>query len=404
MINSGQNTIAIIGAGIVGLATAYMLKQQQPAIQILILEKEAGPVKHQTGHNSGVIHSGIYYKPGSAKAKNCLKGYQLMVDFCREYHIPFEICGKLLVATTEAEIPYLKTLYERGKAHGLEGLQWLSAAEAKEKEPFVNAVNAVWVPQTGIIDYTVVGEKLAEILITLGVKIHYGQQVTDIKKQNESIEIRTAREIHKVNFLINCAGLHSDVITQKSGTTIQHRIIPFKGEYWKLKPETQYKIKNLIYPVPHPELPFLGVHFTRMIDGGIEAGPNAVLAWKKEGYQAGDFSFSDTLRTLTYPGFIKMALRFRKQGVEEWTRAFSKDRFVKALQKLVPDIQKEDLEAAPCGIRAQALSVDGQLIDDFYFKESPGMLHVCNAPSPAATASLAIGKHIAEKVLLALKS
>jgi L-2-hydroxyglutarate oxidase len=192
-------------------------------------------------------------------------------------------------------------------------------------------------------------------------------------------------------------------MTQKSGTAIQHRIIPFKGEYWKLKPEAQYKIKHLIYPVPHPDLPFLGVHFTKMMDGGVEAGPNAVLAWKKEGYQPGDFSFLDTLRTLTYPGFIKMALRFRKQGVEELTRAFSKDRFVKALQKLVPDIQKEDLEAAPCGIRAQALSVDGQLIDDFYFKESPGMLHVCNAPSPAATASLAIGKHIAEKVILALK-
>lgn len=401
---SGQKTVAIIGAGIVGLATAFALRKKSPELEILILEKESAPVKHQTGHNSGVIHSGIYYKPGSAKAKNCLEGYQLMLDFCKEFEIPHEICGKLLVATSESEVQYLKTLYERGKAHGLEGLQWLNAEEAREKEPLVNAVQAVWVPQTGIVDYKSVGTKLTSLLLSQGVNIQFNHTVKNIHYQENKIKISTQQDTFSVDYLINCAGLHSDVITKMSGTPIQYRIIPFKGEYWQLKPSAQHKIKHLIYPVPHPDLPFLGVHFTRMIGGGVEAGPNAVLAWKKEGYQPGDFSFRDAIHTLAYPGFIKMALRFRRQGVEEWTRAFSKDRFVKALQKLVPDIQNEDLEPAPCGIRAQALSIDGQLIDDFYFKESPGMLHVCNAPSPAATASFAIGNHIAEKAISALKS
>ena len=393
-----KKNILIIGGGLVGLATAFRIQEAFPSYKITLLEKENAPAMHQSGHNSGVIHSGIYYPPHSAKAKNCIEGYQLLVDFCRKYDIAHQITGKLIVATHADEAKQLTILEERGRANGLAGLKKMSAAEAKEIEPHVNAHEALFVPQTGIVDFKAMANKLVELLRATGAEILFNQEVKNIVLNGNKVLIQTHQSEFSVDYAINCAGLQSDRIAKMAGAKIQHRIIPFKGEYYLLNETAQGLVNGLIYPVPNPGLPFLGVHLTKMIDGKVEAGPNAILALKREGYKKGDFKLKDTWETLSYPGFWKMATQFSGMGFNEWKRAMSKERFVHAVQQLVPAIENKHLVSASAGIRAQALSSDGKLIDEFLILSSPGMTHVCNAPSPAATSCLSIGNQIAKLV------
>lgn len=390
--------ITVIGAGIVGLATAFQIQRKNPDIEIILIEKEDIPAKHQTGNNSGVIHSGIYYKPGSLKAENCRKGYKMMLDFCDENHIKYEICGKVIVATDESEIPSLENIYNRGIANGLEGLEFLSTDELKEKEPFVRGVKGIFVPQTGIIDYKVVASKLAEIIKSKGAIIRYNEKVIAIKS-GKQIEIITDKNSYTTDKLISCSGLFSDRIARMTEQKINVRIIPFRGEYYKLSEAKKHLVKSLIYPVPDPNFPFLGVHFTRMIDGNVEAGPNAVFAFKREGYKKTDFNFIDTFESLSWRGFQKVAAKYWRVGFGEFYRSFSKSAFTKALQKLLPEIQESDLTTGGAGVRAQACDINGSLVDDFYILEKENIFHVLNSPSPAATASLSIGDFISDKVL-----
>jgi L-2-hydroxyglutarate oxidase len=395
-----QADVIVVGAGIVGLATAYQIMKQAPHLKIVILEKENDVSQHQTGHNSGVIHSGIYYTPGSLKAKNCREGYELLLEFARAEGIPFEICGKIVVATLEEELPRLKNLFDRGVANGLTGLRTIGPQEIKELEPHCTGLQGVFVPQTGIIDYLVVSKKLQEKLEATGNRVVFQQKVESIERgSNGAIRVRTASNEYVTNKLVTCAGLQSDRIAKLTSKKLPLRIIPFRGEYFTIKKERQNLVKNLIYPVPDPAFPFLGVHFTRMIGGGREAGPNAVLAFKREGYSKFSFNLRDVLETFLWPGFQRVAIKFWRMGIGEFYRSFSKRAFVKALQRLIPEVRAEDLEVGGAGVRAQASARDGGLVDDFYFVEEPGIVHVCNAPSPAATASLAIGKAIAEKIL-----
>lgn len=389
----------IIGGGIVGLSTAYNIKLQNPKLNVAIIEKESHLAAHQTGHNSGVIHSGIYYKPGSLKAKNCIKGYNMLIDFCNTNEIPFELCGKLIVATCENELPELDKLYKRGLENGLDKISLLSAAEAKEIEPNVNVVKAIKVPYTGIIDYTLVAEKLAELFIKLGGEVFTGHKVEAIKTFYNWSEIVTAQKTFTSVSYINCAGLYSDKIAGLTEKKLDTRIIPFRGEYYMLKPEKRNLVKHLIYPVPDPNFPFLGVHFTRMIDGRVEAGPNAVLAFKREGYKMSDVDIEELFESLTWPGFQKVMLKYYKTGLGEFYRSFSKAAFTKALQRLIPAVQEDDLIPSEAGVRAQACDKFGGLIDDFKIIESSGAIHILNAPSPAATSSLSIGKTIAKMAL-----
>ncbi len=392
--------VVIVGAGIVGLATGVNLIEQNPGIKILVLEKENKIAPHQTGHNSGVIHSGIYYKPGSLKAVNCRKGYERLIKFCNEREIEYDICGKVIVATDEKELPYLKTLYERGIENGLENLKMLSASELKEYEPHVNGIAGIHVPQTGIIDFKVVAENYADFIREHGGEIVLNTKAQQCTEKNDEVEIITNKKVYSAKYLITCAGLQSDRVAKKTAPHISVRIIPFRGEYYKIKEEKKHLVKNLIYPVPDPNFPFLGVHFTRMIDGKVEAGPNAVLAFKREGYKKTDFSLTDTLETFTWPGFIKVAKKYWRTGFGEFYRSFSKAAFVKALQRLLPEITADDLEPGGSGVRAQACDVTGGLLDDFYIEKGRRIIHVLNAPSPAATASLAIGETIAKNVRL----
>lgn len=389
--------IIIVGGGIVGMATAYKLITRNPALKISVIEKESFPGKHQTGNNSGVIHSGLYYKPGSLKARNCVDGYHQLINFAEENGIDFEICGKIVVATTENELSQLSILQEKGIQNGLQGIRILEKAELKEHEPHVSGLKGLYVPQTGIISYTDVVNKLAEIIEQSGVELIFNTRVTNIHER-ENITIDTERETYHTRLLINCAGLYSDKVASMS---FKHniRIIPFRGEYYKLKESSNHLVKNLIYPVPNPNFPFLGVHFTRMIKGGIEAGPNAVLAFKREGYKKSDINPSELFESLCWPGFIKIASKYWKVGMYEMYRSFSRKAFTKALQKLVPEIQESDLEAGGAGVRAQACDSKGGLLDDFYILEDKHSVHICNAPSPAATSSLSIGDTIAKLVL-----
>jgi L-2-hydroxyglutarate oxidase len=391
--------IIVIGAGIVGLSAALKILEKNPALKLLILEKENQVAKHQTGNNSGVIHSGIYYKPGSLKATNCLNGYKMLLDFCDKNNILYDICGKIIVATSDEEIPYMNNLYERGKQNGLTGLKILSKGKIKEIEPHVDCKSAIYVPQTGIIDYTEVSNKYLELILGYGSSIKFNETVSDIKIKTDYCEVITGNASYQSNFLVTCAGLHSDRIAKMTHPQLQLKIIPFRGEYYKIKEDKNYLVKNLIYPVPNPEFPFLGVHFTRMIGGEREAGPNAVLSFKREGYTKTSFSLKDTLETFAYPGFHKVMKKNWKVGIGEFYRSYYKSAFVKALQKLVPEIQKDDLITGGAGIRAQACSRDGGLLDDFYIVEDKRIFHVCNAPSPAATSSLSIGDYLANKVL-----
>jgi L-2-hydroxyglutarate oxidase len=390
----------IIGGGIVGLATAYQLLAKKKGLKIAILEKESAVAAHQTGHNSGVIHSGLYYKPGSLKAQNCLNGYKMLIDFCIEYQIQFDLCGKLVVASDESEIGELDKLYTRGLENGLTKNTIIEKDRIKDFEPNLRGVKAIHVPYTGIIDYSIVCNKLAEIIKEKGAKIFLNHKVEKIENHTGFAAIYASQQEFEAKQYINCAGLYSDKIAALTNRNIDTRIIPFRGEYFMLKTEKRHLINNLIYPVPDPNFPFLGVHFTRRIDGGIEAGPNAVFAFKREGYEKSDFDFNETMDSLIWPGFRKVAIKYWKTGMGEFYRSFNKSAFTRALQKLVPEIQENDLIAAPAGVRAQACDKWGGLIDDFKIIEDKNAIHILNAPSPAATSCLSIGNTIAEIALL----
>jgi L-2-hydroxyglutarate oxidase len=389
----------IVGGGIVGLSTAYHLKKNNPELKVIVLEKEPKIALHQTGHNSGVIHSGIYYKPGSLKAINCKKGYDQLIHFCNENGIKYDLCGKIIVATEKEELPIMSNIFDRGVANGLTGIKKINAQEIKEIEPHCSGIEGVWVPQTGIIDYKEVSQKYAELFIELGGEILFKQKVQEIKSLGNSSEIQTQNNRFETKWIINCAGLYSDKVAKMTNKGIDVQILPFRGEYFDIKKEKEYLVKNLIYPVPNPSFPFLGVHFTRMVHGGVEAGPNAVLAFAREGYTNKMINWKELLETLGHSGFQKVALKYWKDGMYEMYRSYSKTAFTKALQRLIPEIQKEDLEVGNAGVRAQACDSKGNLSDDFLIFEGNNIINVCNAPSPAATSSLAIGESIASMAL-----
>lgn len=390
--------VIIAGAGIVGLASGLKILEKKPKTKLLILEKEEHEAFHQSGHNSGVIHSGIYYKPGSLKAKNCLTGYEMLLDFCKKYEIKYEICGKVIVATDEIELKPLDDIYKRGIANGLDRIRIISKDELRETEPHANGIKAVQVPNTGIIDFKIVCNKYSRLINDYSGEIKFKNRIRGLNLKNDYIEVITEKDTYAAKFFINCCGLQSDEVAMLSGEKPDVRIIPFRGEYYKIKKEKRNLVKNLIYPVPNPEFPFLGVHFTRTIDQEVEAGPNAVLAFKKEGYRKTDFNIKDTFRIFGWKGFRKVARKYLKTGAGEIYRSFSKKAFVKALQKLLPEIQESDLEPGGAGIRAQAISYEGKLLDDFVIYTGNRIINVLNAPSPAATSSLAIGKFISENL------
>jgi len=387
--------IAIVGGGIVGLATAMALTARQ-SLAVVVIEAEDKLAAHQTGNNSGVIHSGLYYKPGSRKARNCAEGRDALYQFCAEHDIAHDHCGKIVVATQPVEVARLDMLEERGRANGLDGIKRLSPAEIKEYEPHVAGIDGLWVPQTGIIDYVQVSNKYAELAEKAGGEIRKTTRFLGATKDGNELRIKTTKGELRARHLINCGGLHSDRVARLCGVDPKLRIVPFRGEYYELVPEKHYLIKNLVYPVPDPAFPFLGVHFTRMIHGGIEAGPNAVLAFKREGYNRNSFDLGDAMEIATYGGFWHLARKHWQMSVGEFYRSFSKAAFVKALQRLLPELQEADVHPGGAGVRAQALEPNGALVDDFRIIESDRMIHVLNAPSPAATASISIGKEIAQ--------
>jgi L-2-hydroxyglutarate oxidase len=392
--------VIVIGGGIVGLATALRLKEQKPTIRIVVIEKENEVAAHQTGNNSGVIHSGLYYKPGSLKAKNCIEGYHQLLDFCKQEDIPYDLCGKIVVATRKEQLPILDNLFERGQQNGLQNLKMLNAEEMREIEPHVKGLKAIKVPQTGIIDYKLVSQKMADKIRSLDAEIRLGERVSSISEVAGRSTVVTNKGSYEGKLIVNCAGLYSDKVAQMTEKEpIDIRITPFRGEYFELKPEKQHLVKHLIYPVPDPNFPFLGVHFTRMINGGIEAGPNAVMAFRREGYKKLDFKFSELWETLTWPGFQKVAVKYWQTGLGEMYRSFSKGAFTKALQELIPEIQADDLIPGGAGVRAQACDRTGGLLDDFAIIENKQAINVLNAPSPAATSALSIGNAVSEMVL-----
>jgi (S)-2-hydroxyglutarate dehydrogenase len=391
--------VVVIGGGIVGLATALKLKESKRDLKVAVLEKENKVAKHQTGNNSGVIHSGIYYKPGSLKAINCISGYHQLIEFCNKNEVKYELCGKIIVATDEKELPALENIYNRGIENGLTGLKKINRNEISEHEPHCAGIAGIFVPQTGIIDYTEVSLKYAELFQKLGGEIILGEEVTDIKSTTGVSEIQTNKNSYSAKLVVNCGGLFSDRLAAINRKKIDVKIVPFRGEYYEISKEKQYLVKNLIYPVPDPNFPFLGVHFTRMVHGGIEAGPNAVFAFKREGYKKTDFSLRDFAESISWPGFRKVAMKYWRTGLGEYYRSFSKAAFTKALQRLIPEIQENDLVPGGAGVRAQACDRTGGLIDDFMILEDQGIINVCNAPSPAATSSLSIGKTVSDLAL-----
>lgn len=370
------------------------LSRSFPRLRLLLLEKEDGFARHQTGHNSGVIHSGIYYKPGSIKARTCVEGAAAMVCFCQEHGLPYRICGKVIVAATSDQLPRLEELRRRGETNGISGLRMLPPEALREIEPHCGGVQALHVPGTGITDYVAVSEKYAELARARGSELLTSSAVRGISRKNEELCLETTSGTYGAKCAINCAGLHSDCISAMAGSMPKVRIVPFRGEYYDVIPERHSLVRTLIYPVPDPRFPFLGVHFTTRIHGGVDAGPNAVLAFKREGYRKGDFDLRDTFSSLTFPGFWRMAGKYWRMGLDETFRASNKKAFTAALQKLIPEIREQDLVPGGSGVRAQALGADGAMVDDFQFVADRQMLHVLNVPSPAATASIPIGKAI----------
>jgi len=393
----------IVGGGAVGLATAFRLLEARPQLKILLLEKESKLAAHQTGNNSGVLHSGLYYRPGSEKAKLSVSGLREMVAFCCEHGVAYEQCGKVVVATAEDELPRLENLWERGNANGLLGLRKLNPAQTKEIEPHAAGIAAIHVPQEGIVDYPGVCEKLGELIRKAGGEIRLDTRVLKIGSDGGGQIVESSAGTFHAKFVVTCGGLHADRLVKAAGQKPSAKIIPFRGEYFQIKKERQFLVRNLIYPVPDPKFPFLGVHFTRLIHGGIEAGPNAVLAFAREGYKWSNVNLRDLAETLCFPGLWKFLAKYPSMCGYEIRRSLSRAEFTRSLQKLVPEIRESDLETGGSGVRAQAMLRDGKMVEDFHFQEAPGVLHVVNAPSPAATASLAIGKKISERVLAQLK-
>lgn len=389
--------VLIIGGGIVGLATAYRLSEKYPDTKITILEKEHVLAHHQTGHNSGVLHSGIYYKPGSLRAVNCREGKLAMQTFCERENIPFKLCGKVIVAVNEAELPNLDRIYERGQANGVK-CEIIERSRLLEIEPHVAGIKAIHVPEAGIVDYKQVCARLAARIREAGGSIVTDAKVTAIQERTDAIVVKSLRGDFPTRYVINCCGLQSDRVAKLSGHCPDAKIVPFRGEYYDLKPDVHDFCRTLIYPVPDPKFPFLGVHFTTTIHGGVECGPNAVLAFAREGYNLTTFNLYDLYESLTYPGFLRMAQKNWRTGMGELWRSISKGAFVKALQRLMPEIRSEHLVPAPAGVRAQALTRDGNLVDDFLVTQANRIVNVCNAPSPAATASLNIGRLVVEKL------
>ena len=398
MENEKSNVI-VIGGGILGLSTALNILQSRPFTRLTLIEKESTLALHQTGHNSGVIHSGLYYKPGSLKAINCREGYRQLLNFCQEESIPHEICGKIVVATSKDELPGLLELHRRGVANGLQNLRFLNPDEILEREPHCKGIQGLLVPQAGIVDYTVVAQKYAEKLLAMGGEIVLNEQVVTLQQKGNQVEVIGQSRTWQADAVVTCAGLQSDRLTRKTEPTLPLSILPFRGEYYQLKPSAPRLVNHLIYPVPDPAFPFLGVHFTRRSGGGVECGPNAVFAFGREAYKKTDFNIQDTWESLIWPGVRKVAVKHWRAAKGEYHRSFSKPAFVSALQKLIPEIKAEHLEPGGAGIRAQACDREGNLLDDFDFRVNKNIIHVCNAPSPAATASLSIGRIIAGKVL-----
>jgi (S)-2-hydroxyglutarate dehydrogenase len=396
---SSNIQFAIIGGGIVGLATGLELTNRFPGVRLVVIEKEPFLAGHQTSHNSGVIHSGIYYKPGSFKARLCVEGAEALLRFCQEHTVPFDTCGKVIVATAESELPRLEELYRRGNANGLKGLQRLTAEQIREIEPHASGIRGIHVPGTSIVDYGKIAEKFGELITRNGGTILLSHEVRALVRRGSNTIIETTHGPIETRLVINCAGLHSDRISRMSKVKTDLMIVPFRGEYYDIVPAKQHYVNGLIYPVPDPQFPFLGVHFTKRIGGGVEAGPNAVLALKREGYSKTSFRVADVAEFAMFPGFWRMAAKHWKMSLGEYHRSWSKAAFVRSLQRLMPQLTSDDLKPGGSGVRAQALDLKGNLIDDFHFAYTEGIVHVSNVPSPAATASLAIGRHIVDMVV-----
>ena len=390
--------VCIVGGGIVGAATAYSFQQAYPDLKILLIEKENRPAPHQTGHNSGVIHSGIYYKPGSYKAKNCVSGKDQLIAFAKEHGIKHDVCGKVIVATDESEFPHMEKVFNNGIANGLTENRWINADEIKEIEPHCTGIKGIWVPYTGIIDFVGATTKMLEITEALNAetKVVFNEEVISYTEESGVKSIRTNKASYKAKYMVFCGGLQADRLAKKDGVKLDMSIVGFRGDYYELTETAKHKVKNLIYPVPNPEFPFLGVHFTRMTDGSVECGPNAVFSFKREGYGKTDFSLKDTVEALAFRGTWNLLFNHFGFAYNEYRRAFSKRLFLKTLQRLIPDLKMEDLQPGRAGVRAMALGLDGETIDDFRIEQKGNSLHVLNAPSPAATASLAIGNQIRE--------
>ena len=396
MENKKVYDIAIIGGGIVGVAAAYKLQLKYPTKHILVLEKEDKLADHQTGNNSGVIHSGLYYKPGSAKAKTCVDGRKQLVQFAKTYDIAHDVCGKVVVATQESELPFLNKIFENGIANETEGIEKIDGKRVKEIEPFCDAIAGIWVPCTGIIDFRGATEKMAELVKKQqeSSKIILGEEVMRIDQKESTSSIKTNKSIYLAKKMIFCGGLQSDRLAKKDGISTNMKIVGFRGDYYELTKQGMHKVKNLIYPVPNPEFPFLGVHFTRMVEGGVECGPNAVFTFKREGYKKTDFNLKDTFEALTYGGTWKLFFKHWRFGLDEYRRAFSKKLFLNRLQRLIPSLTMDDIEPGRAGVRAMALGADGEMIEDFKIEYHNNSIHILNAPSPAATACLSIGDEV----------
>ncbi|MFO0979531.1 MAG: L-2-hydroxyglutarate oxidase [Planctomycetaceae bacterium] len=392
-----QYDVIIIGGGIVGLATAWQLKQRAPALKLAVIEKEGSLAFHQTGRNSGVLHSGIYYRPGSLRAQNCRLGKEALERFCTEHGVAWQQTGKVIVAIREEEFPQLDLILSRGHQNGVR-CEMIDRERLRELEPHCAGLKAIHVPEAGIVDYPGVCEKLGELLRNEGAEIHLNCRVERIEQRTDNVRLHCSSDVFEAREVINCCGLHSDRMARLSGQKLRERIVPFRGEYFELHPEAQHLCRGLIYPVPDPRFPFLGVHFTRMVHGGVECGPNAVFALAREGYNWRTINLRDLWESITYPGFLRLAARNWKTGLNEIWRSLSKAAFVRALQRLIPDIRAEHLTSIPAGVRAQALGLDGKLLDDFLILRHERVINVCNAPSPAATACLNIGRIVAEQV------